>query len=54
MPSYEYTCDACNIRLSLKRSIHEDTLPMCCGMVMRQIYYAPGVEFRGDGWDGKS
>ena len=53
MPSYEYACFECNMKLTLTRSIHEETMPMCCGVAMRQVYYAPSVEFKGDGWAGK-
>ena len=54
MPSYEYSCFECNMKLTLTRSIHEEIMPMCCGVAMRQVYYAPSVEFKGDGWAGKA
>jgi putative FmdB family regulatory protein len=50
MPSYEFECIACNVRFMVERSIHEDNPPMCCGLVMRQIYGAPSISFKGKGW----
>ena len=52
MPSYEYECIVCNIRITAVRSIHEENSPYCCSMAMRQVYYSPGAVFKGDGWGG--
>jgi len=52
MPSYEYECIQCNMKYTVERSIHEETVPYCCSTAMRQVYYAPGIEFKGKDWGG--
>jgi predicted nucleic acid-binding Zn ribbon protein len=50
MARYEYECVACSIRMEIERPITESGNPKCCGFDMRQVYYAPGIEFEGNGW----
>ena len=50
MPSYEYDCISCNIKVTLERSIHDEARPVCCGYPMRQIYGAPAIQLKGKGW----
>ena len=52
MPTYEYECISCNIRITAIRSIHEENAPYCCGLAMRQIYGSFGINFKGKGWGG--
>ena len=50
MPTYEYECISCNIRYDLIQPMGENSVPLCCGLVMRQVYSAPGISFKGTGW----
>lgn len=50
MPTYEYECISCNIRYETTAPIGENVAPLCCGVVMRQVYSVPGVSFKGTGW----
>jgi len=50
MPTYEFECIGCAIRMEIERPITESGAPKCCGFDMRQVYYAPGIEFKGNGW----
>jgi len=49
MPSYEYECISCNVRYETVQPIGENVAPLCCGVVMRQVYSVPGVSFKGTG-----
>ena len=50
MPTYEYECISCNIRYETVEKMGEATTPYCCNFMMRQIYHAPGLSFKGTGW----
>ena len=50
MPIYEYECISCNIRYELEQKMAEHTIPYCCNLLMRQVYHAPGLSFKGTGW----
>lgn len=50
MPTYEYECIVCNVRYEMVEKMAEHTTPYCCSMMMRQIYNAPGISFKGTGW----
>ena len=50
MSIYKYRCITCNIEYEVQRSIHEENAPYCCSTVIRQVYYAPGIELKGDRW----
>jgi putative FmdB family regulatory protein len=50
MPMYEYECIMCNKRYEVEQPITSICAPVCCGAHMRQLYYAPGISFKGKGW----
>lgn len=50
MPTYEYECIVCNVRYETTEKMAEHVTPYCCSMMMRQIYSAPGLNFKGTGW----
>jgi putative FmdB family regulatory protein len=52
MPTYEYECISCSIRYEITEKLAEHTTPYCCAMMMRQVYHAPGISFKGTGWGG--
>jgi putative FmdB family regulatory protein len=56
MPTYEFACDQCHTTARLQASMHTTTnTPRCrtCDQLMRRIYTAPGVTFKGNGWGSK-
>lgn len=50
MAMYQYECISCNINYDVSQPIGENVPPVCCGLVMRQVYSVPGVSFKGTGW----
>ena len=50
MPTYEYECISCSIRYEITEKLAVHTTPYCCAMMMRQVYHAPGISFKGTGW----
>ena len=52
MPTYEYTCTACGHRLDAVQSFTDDPLTVCpeCGGVLRKVYGAVGIAFKGSGF----
>ena len=52
MPTYEYRCADCSAYLSVMRPITDvlETEPCLCGGVMRRIFSAPAVQFKGSGF----
>jgi len=57
MPTYEYSCKECGTYGSVHRTYKEDDGGMnCprCKIAMVRIFTAPGIQFKGDGWAGKS
>lgn len=53
MPTYEYACKACDVRLSEIRSIHDDAPEhLCekCGQKMQQVISLGGISFKGSGF----
>jgi putative FmdB family regulatory protein len=50
MPTYEYRCVACNISYEVTEKYAEHTTPYCCGFMMSQVYGAPAIVFKGNGW----
>lgn len=54
MPTYEFSCSACEEQKSLTQSIHEDvpTNVVCekCGYRMIRSWSNPGLQFKGGGW----
>jgi predicted nucleic acid-binding Zn ribbon protein len=61
VPTYLYRCRAPHPphELEVQLSVDEvdDTLVVCiegCDAVMRRVYTAPGLVFKGGGWGSKS
>jgi len=54
MPTYEYRCVACNISYEVTEKYAVHTTTYCCGFMMSQVYGAPAIVFKGNGWAGKS
>lgn len=55
-PLYEYQCQECGSRYNLLLPVNHKT-PVCfnCESVeMRRVLHAPAIQFKGDGWTGKS
>jgi putative FmdB family regulatory protein len=55
MPAYEYQC-SCGDTATIVRSItEEENKPICskCKKEMTRSYFAPPIQFKGDGWAGK-
>ena len=52
MPTYEYACTACDHRLDAVQSFTDDPLTECpeCGGVLRKVYGAVGIAFKGSGF----
>lgn len=55
MPKYDYKCQMCNAMAEIDIKITEDAIaPMCCHIPMQRDYTAPGVIFKGTGWEAQS
>ena len=54
MPTYDYRCDACENVFEVFQSFSEDPLSKCpeenCGGVVKKIFSAPGIAFKGSGF----
>jgi putative FmdB family regulatory protein len=52
LPTYEYACTACGHRLEAVQSFTDDALTVCpeCGGVLRKVYGAVGIAFKGSGF----
>jgi len=52
LPTYEYACTACGHRLEAVQSFTDDALTTCpqCGGVLRKVYGAVGIAFKGSGF----
>jgi putative FmdB family regulatory protein len=50
MPTYEYECVVCGIKYEVEQPMDKVTTPLCCAQSMKQIYSAPGLSFKGNGW----
>lgn len=55
MPVRVYTCETCGV-FENKESIKTNPLDKCptCGKEIKQLYSAPVIVFRGNGWGGKN
>ncbi len=53
MPTYVYTCDACNKQFEKVQSFKDDPLRICiCGQEgrVRRVFQPVGIVFKGSGW----
>jgi putative FmdB family regulatory protein len=52
MPKYEYACKSCGERLEVVQSFTDDPLTECpaCGGVLRKVFSAPAITFKGKGF----
>lgn len=52
MPTYAYTCTACEHRFEIIQSFTEDSLTVCpqCQGRLRKLFNAVGVVFKGSGF----
>jgi putative FmdB family regulatory protein len=52
LPTYEYACTACGHRLDAVQSFTDPPLTTCpeCGGVLRKVYGAVGIAFKGSGF----
>ena len=52
MPTYSYTCTACNDVIEKRQSFSDPPLTTCeqCGGQLRKIIHPVGIVFKGSGW----
>lgn len=52
MPTYTYTCTACNDVIEKRQSFSDPPLTTCeqCGGGLRKIIHPVGIVFKGSGW----
>jgi putative FmdB family regulatory protein len=53
MPTYDYKCKTCDLKMSVIRGIQEqERTPLCtnCRKDLVRVYDAPAVTFMGIGW----
>lgn len=52
MPTYQYRCTECSEELEIVQSFTDDPLTVCpsCSGVLRKVYNAVGVVFKGSGF----
>ena len=52
MPKYEYACKSCGERLEVVQRFTDDPLTECpaCGGVLRKVFSAPAITFKGSGF----
>ncbi|HVL06623.1 MAG TPA: FmdB family zinc ribbon protein [Acidimicrobiales bacterium] len=52
MPKYEYACRSCGERLEVVQRFTDDPLTECpaCGGVLRKVFSAPAITFKGSGF----
>ncbi len=52
MPTYEYTCLACDARFELVQRVEESEHTRCvdCGGDVRKVIFSPGVIYKGTGF----
>lgn len=53
MPTYDYTCAACNYRFEVVHGVHghgPETCPNCGRGPVRKAFAPPTVVFKGSGW----
>ncbi|MBV8720062.1 MAG: FmdB family transcriptional regulator [Chloroflexi bacterium] len=52
MPTYTYTCTACNDLIEKRQSFSDPPLTTCeqCGGALRKVIHPVGIVFKGSGW----
>jgi putative FmdB family regulatory protein len=52
MPTYEYQCQSCGLRIEVVQSFHDAALTTCeaCGGDLRKVFSAVGIVFKGSGF----
>src|SRR3981081_1291816 len=52
VPTYTYTCTACNDVVEKRQSFTDPPLTICeqCGGTLRKIIHPVGIVFKGSGW----
>ena len=52
MPTYTYTCTACNDVIEKRQSFSDAPLTTCeqCGGTLRKVIHPVGIVFKGSGW----
>ena len=52
MPTYTYTCTACNDVIEKRQSFSDSPLTTCeqCGGALRKVIHPVGIVFKGSGW----
>lgn len=52
MPTYQYQCTECGEALEAQQTFTEDALTVCphCGGMLRKVFSAVGVVFKGSGF----
>jgi putative FmdB family regulatory protein len=53
MPSYDYKCKTCDLKMVVIRTLREpERTPVCVNCVkdLVRVYDAPAVTFKGTGW----
>src|SRR6266498_5046539 len=52
VPTYTYTCTACNDVIEKRQSFSDAPLTTCdqCGGALRKVIHPVGIVFKGSGW----
>src|SRR5437764_11306248 len=52
VPTYTYTCTACNDMIEKRQSFSDPPLTTCeqCGGTLRKVIHPVGIVFKGSGW----
>jgi putative FmdB family regulatory protein len=52
VPTYTYTCTACNDVIEKRQSFSDPPLTTCeqCGGTLRKVIHPVGIVFKGSGW----
>ena len=52
MPTYEYLCRACGHGFDIVQAFKDESLTICpaCGGVLRKVFAAPAISFKGSGF----
>jgi putative FmdB family regulatory protein len=52
VPTYTYTCTACNDIIEKRQSFSDPPLTTCeqCGGALRKVIHPVGIVFKGSGW----
>lgn len=59
MPTYDFECPKCKHTVEIQKSIHDETLPLCCedkcdgNIEMVQIISKSSFHLKGLGWSAE-